>query len=207
MHADAWGALGGEPLLSPDLQDVLKIARASGIADKIQLYTNGLLLPKQPDSLWGLVDFIRLAVYEGKHTPESIDWIVRKCADHGVDLEMAEAGPNFRPCFEPVVPPPDEIVEKFNTCFMRWNCRAVNDGYFFTCSVVQSISRLVQKIPYKVDGILIETTNEAELQTYLERTTPIEACKDCAGWDRAPNIKWSEERDPEAWSRKSGRAL
>ena len=46
--------LGGEPLLHPDIADVIRIVRTCFTADHtlIKLVTNGLLLKNMPESFW-----------------------------------------------------------------------------------------------------------------------------------------------------------
>jgi MoaA/NifB/PqqE/SkfB family radical SAM enzyme len=44
--------LGGEPLLHPHITDVLDISRKYFPVDRIYIVTNGILLPKQPESFW-----------------------------------------------------------------------------------------------------------------------------------------------------------
>ena len=65
FHSDELRIVGGEPLLHPQLLDFLREARRINVADRIVLYTNGVLLYKASVELWQLVDEIYLSVYPG----------------------------------------------------------------------------------------------------------------------------------------------
>jgi len=58
FHSDELRIVGGEPLLHPQLLDFLREARRINVADRIVLYTNGVLLYKASVELWQLVDEI-----------------------------------------------------------------------------------------------------------------------------------------------------
>ena len=55
--------LGGEPLLHPDLIEIINVVRSSGISDRIRVVTNGRLLHKMPDQFWKDVDEVHVSLY------------------------------------------------------------------------------------------------------------------------------------------------
>ena len=57
--------LGGEPLLHPSIVDVIAAARQAQVAERIEVWTNGLLLPRVDPAFWGMVDSIRISLYPG----------------------------------------------------------------------------------------------------------------------------------------------
>lgn len=202
VHADRWGALGGEPLLHSLLVDILHIVRSSGICDQIEVWTNGLLVPKMPDDFWRSFDILVLSVYEGKHSDLSLEWIDVKCRRENVELVIKDERTwhNFRTNLEPV--PTDAIATKlkFDGCFFRQFSRVANNGYFYMCCCVGAgMPRLLQGRPEGSDGIAIEGLTEAALEAYLTRTEPLGCCTICAGRDTAKPVEWREERDPEKW--------
>lgn len=213
LHTYAWGALGGEPLLHPDIVDILLIARESGIADKIEVWTNGLLLHKMPLYFWSYptpMDVIVLSVYEDKHDDKSLNWIRDKCKDNGIDLEIKDERTwhNFRSNLEEVPTDEDGTKLKFDNCFFRQFSRVASQGYFYTCCCSPNIPILLQGKEKGTDGVLIEGLTEQELNDYLTRSEPLGCCSICAGRETAKEIKWSEERDHMKWIEKSkGRML
>jgi lipopolysaccharide biosynthesis glycosyltransferase len=77
--------LGGEPLLNPQCADFLQLARSCFPKGDILLVTNGLLLPKMPDSFYETCRQQRITVAVTPYPiPLDLDAIGRRCADFGV---------------------------------------------------------------------------------------------------------------------------
>jgi cyclic pyranopterin phosphate synthase len=205
LHASVWGALGGEPLLHKSLVEILHIVRDSGICDKIEVWTNGLMLPQMGQSFWRSFDVLVVSIYPGKHTEESLGWIVQKCKDEGVVYSPRDEGANrnFRTLLEETPTSPEETKAKYQGCFFRQFSRVVNNGYFYTCCCAPHMPILLQGREHGADGIAIEGLNERLLRGYLTREEPLEACSMCAGRDTAKPIEWREQRNPDAWIRES----
>ncbi len=205
LHADRWGALGGEPLMSRHVIEILQIVRASKIADKTEVWTNGLLLPRQPTEFWRSFDVLVLSVYPGKHDDDSLALIDGLCRTHGVELVVKDERyhPNFKTMLEEVPTDRAHTVAKFKGCFFRHFSRVANFGYFFTCCCAPHLPMLVQNRPFGSDGIRIEGLEETELQAYLTRSEPLGACTICAGRDTAKNLVWHEQKDPAKWLNES----
>lgn len=209
LHADAWGALGGEPTLHPQLPAILREVRASGIANTIEVWTNGIALSKMKGDFWGAVDRIVLSRYAGKLEDSYVYSIEGVCRDTGTELRIMDERkhPNFKTLFEPV--PTDAVATKakFDGCFFRQFSRVVNEGYFYTCCCAPHMPVLVQGRPVGSDGIPVDGITEAQLRAYLERSEPLGACSICAGRDTAVNVQWSEEKQPALWLQKSGQLV
>lgn len=201
MHADAWGALGGEPLLHTDLSAILRIVRASGVCDTIEVWTNGILVPKMKADFWRSFDVLVLSVYEGKHDDASLQWITDKCKDEGVELVVKDERTwhNFRTLLEREPTDTAATKRKYDECFFRSFSRVANDGYFYTCCCAPHMPMLVQGREQGADGVLIDGLTEDGLQAYLTREEPLGACTICAGRDTAVPLVWSEEKDPAKW--------
>jgi hypothetical protein len=201
LHAEKWGALGGEPLLHKDLCTILDIARASKIADAIEVWTNGLLVAKMPDRFWRSFDHLVHSLYPGKQTEAEIQWIVDACAANGVTYVPKDERrvPNFRTMLEPVPTDAAATAAKFQTCFFRHFSRSATRGFVFTCCCGPHIPSLIQGQRFGTDGIAIAGLTESALRAYLDRTAPLGACTVCAGRDTALPLVWREERDPAKW--------
>lgn len=205
LHADRWGALGGEPLLHRQVIEILEIARASKVADKTEVWTNGLLLPRQPTAFWRAFDILVLSVYPGKHDDDSLGWIARRCEDEGVELVVKDERyhPNFKTMLEEVPTGRAATIAKFRGCFFRHFSRVANFGFFYTCCCAPHLPMLVQNREFGSDGIRIENLEEAELRAYLTREEPLGACTICAGRDTAKNLVWHEQKDAAKWLKES----
>lgn len=202
IHVPRWGALGGEPTLHRGLTELLQVARASGVADRTEVWTNGLLLPKMAPAFWKAFDILILSVYEGQHDEDSLAWIRTKCADEGVILEVKDERikHNFRTLLEPV--PTDAVTtkKKYRECFFRGFSRAANYGFFFTCCCAPHMPLLLRGEPYGTDGIPITADmTENDIRGYLNQEEPLASCAQCAGRATAKPIPWHEERIPLKW--------
>jgi GTP 3',8-cyclase len=209
LHADAWGALGGEPTLHPELVRILGIVRVSGIADTVEVWSNGISLKKMPPKFWESFDRLVLSRYDGKIDDEHMAWVESRCRDRGVELRVMDErrAPNFKTLLEPAPTNAEETRTKFAGCFFRHFSRVANEGFFYTCCCAPHMPVLIQGRPHGSDGIAIDGITEQSLRAYLERTEPLGACAICAGRDTAVSIQWSEEKRPLEWIRKSGHVV
>ena len=91
FHSDELRIVGGEPLLHPQLLDFLREARRIGVADRIVLYTNGVLLHKASVELWRSVDEIYLSVYPGVRRRLDESECARLCRENVVRLTIYRA--------------------------------------------------------------------------------------------------------------------
>lgn len=205
LTADVWGALGGEPTLHPKLVEILGIVRASGIAPRLEVWTNGIALPKMKDDFWQSFDVLVHSIYPGKQTEEELAWIQRRCQEVGVEYSPRDErnNHNFKTLLEPWRTNEADTKAKFAGCFFRHFSRNASYGYLFTCCCAPHLPALVQGREFGEDGVKIEGLTEAGLAAYLGREEPLGACYDCAGRDTAQNIEWSEEKNPKMWVLKS----
>ncbi len=81
--------LGGEPLLNPQCEDYLHLARNCFPKGEIHLVTNGLLLPKQPDSFYETCRDAQIIISVTPY-PISLDHeaIRRRCESFGVEYRL-----------------------------------------------------------------------------------------------------------------------
>lgn len=208
LHADVWGALGGEPTLNKELVDILHVVRDSRISDAIEVWTNGLTIRKQTATFWRALDTLVVSLYPGKVTNDDVAWMEAKCKDEGVVFSPRDERnrPNFQNMLDPLGPTQPSLTrQKFDRCFFKSFSRVVNRGFFFTCCCAPHLPMLLQDQPFGTDGISLEGLTEDALRSYLTRTTPLGACTICAGRDApaARSIAWGEEREPLRWIARS----
>ncbi len=201
-HFATWAAIGGEPLLHRGLVDILRAARASKVADRIEVWTNGLRLRQMGADFWRSFDILVLSVYEGKLTDDDLRWVLSRCSDEGIDLEVKDerVRRNFRALFEAEPTNEARTLDKFRRCFFRQYSRVANWGYFFTCCCAPHMPRLIHGAPLGTDGVAIDGLTEDGLRAYLERAEPLSVCSICAGGDELGHkVAWHEEREPLRW--------
>jgi organic radical activating enzyme len=88
FHSDELRIVGGEPLLQPQLLEFLREARRIGVADRIILYTNGVLLHQASAELWQSIDELYLSVYPGVRRRLDESECARLCRENGVKLTV-----------------------------------------------------------------------------------------------------------------------
>ena len=125
---------GGEPLLNPRLVELAQVARASGIAPRVQLTTNGLLLARQPDELFQAFDRIQVSWYTSAPVSETaIARFTERCDHFKVELEV-------RICstFQTMTPPgrlsAEQARDVFGRCWLRHRCHTLRDGRLYSCT-------------------------------------------------------------------------
>src|SRR5262245_61756118 len=64
-HVFEFQLTGGEPLLHPKLVEIVDTIRASGIADKITVISNGELLHQTPEAQWSNIEKFGVSIYPG----------------------------------------------------------------------------------------------------------------------------------------------
>ncbi|MDB6367468.1 radical SAM protein [Photorhabdus bodei] len=187
-HASYVKIMGGEPLLNPNLLELIKAAASSGIADEILLTTNGTLLHKAPEELWEIIDSLELSLYPSRlPNEEKIESFKSKAASHKVKL-LINYYDNFRFSYSEKRNEDFPLVQDvYDTCKMAhfWHSHTVIDGWFFLCP--QSVFIPQQGIAggwnSEVDGLRIssEPGFVESLYKFLTRSQPLKACEYCLG--------------------------
>lgn len=190
-HAEEFRLVGGEPLLHPQLLDFIKVARESGVGDKIKIYTNGQLLHTMADEFWALTDVLWVSTYPGIRRRMSDEAIAAKCAEHGTLLDLRPTITEFnRSVINNPVEDHDLVSRIFSQCKManEYSCFSIYEGMFFRCSVSPFMqARLSMKgIDFpgpEVDGIRIHGNPRLrdDLEARVRSKEPLRACTYCLG--------------------------
>jgi organic radical activating enzyme len=187
-HTRLLRILGGEPLLHPDILDVLTAARDSGIADRIEIATNGLLLPRQKPRFWESVDAVRISLYPGRSLKQhQLDKCIGQARQHGVVLRYRRYQAFQESYSEQGTDDPALVKKIYVTCnhVHRWRCHTVANGWFFKCAQSYMMPRgmsLGLQTAHR-DGIRIDTAPDFRdrLLAYLTSPEPLSACRNCLG--------------------------
>lgn len=181
--------LGGEPLLHPELIQVIKAIRQSGISERIQICTNGKLLLKMPDIFWEQVNEISLSLYPGQEPGyNDIKKIQSKAKNFNVSLSLSHFD-NFRESYTELGTTDTQLVRRiYSTCKIVhiWRCHTVADGYFYKCPLSFLIPKVISNENPKLnhqDGIKITDSSEfgGNLLDYLQSSNPLLSCNHCLG--------------------------
>ena len=199
---------GGEPLLHPNLVEVIDAIRSSGISDYIQVATNGQLLAEMPDLFWQKVDSLYVSIYPDKKVnSENLKIFKQKARAYNVSFQHFYFD-NFRDSYSEVGTKDTNLVERiYSTCKIAhtWKCHTVSEGYFYKCPRSLFLPKVINNDflkPYN-DGIKITDSPEfaKDLLTYLESTKPLSSCYYCLGnvgklfaHEQKPHAKWRQQQ-------------
>jgi GTP 3',8-cyclase len=172
--------VGGEPLLHPALADCAEVARRSGVAPRISVTTNGLLLARAPDALFAAIDAITISLYPAPALPaEHIAEIEARAARFSVALNWKRQD-EFVQMDRPHPAGEEESRAVFADCWLRERCHVVRDGTFYTCTRPSHVRALTGE-DVTSDGVLLDELDVGTLLTYLQREAPLAACAACFG--------------------------
>ena len=196
-HANVLKILGGEPLLHPNLLDVIMAARESQVAEKLEIWTNGLLLPRMERRVWETVDSVRISLYPGRSLKQhQLDRCIDLAHQHNVPLRYKRYQAFQESFSEPGTDDPSLVKKIYATCneAHRWRCHTVANGWFFKCPQGYFIPRGMsfgQEATYR-NGIKIEDSPDFRdrLLSYLKSPEPLPACRNCLG----SSGKWFEHQ-------------
>ncbi|MCX4240438.1 radical SAM protein [Paraliomyxa miuraensis] len=181
--------VGGEPLLHPELLELLRVVRRSGIAPRVSLTTNGLLLTRMPDACWEELDAMTISRYP---RPSLSDAAVRAIEDKaqrfGVRLNWKQQDRFVTMSVPGRRDDEGETARIHARCWIRERCHLVYEGRFYTCTRPMHLGRwLGPAHDLRDDGVELHDSTPRTLLAYLHRELPLQACAHCAGGD-APMV-------------------
>ncbi len=178
--------VGGEPLLHPEIVELAAVARRSGVAPRISLTTNGLLLPRMPDALYAELDALTISRYPTPTLPAAlVAEVEAKAARFGVRLNWKQQDafvtmslPAPRDAGDP------ETAAVWSRCWLRERCHLVQDGRVYTCTRPVHLQALLGPThDLAADGLPLAGCTPEALLAYLRREPPLASCAHCAGGD------------------------
>jgi organic radical activating enzyme len=196
-RADTVRLLGGEPLLHPDLEAIVDVVRRSGIAERIRIVTNGVLLPRMPRRLWESVDVVEISLYPGSELEaEQLERCREEANAAGTQLVAARVR-MFRESYsETGTTDPELIGRIYRTCAIAhvMRCHTVANGVFYKCPQSYFLPKLLGQPD--VDGVVLEEPDLGRrLRAYLASSEPLAACGNCLG---SSGRRFAHEQTPRA---------
>lgn len=186
---------GGEPLQHPQLLDFLRVAKDVGIANRLVIITNGVLLHKAPEELWDLIDGMWISIYPGVKFRFEWDWIQQMADEHQVWIWRKET-PEFSERLLVEEIQNEEFVKMvFQNCELAHleSCHTIHEGRYYMCapSVYMEPRLALRGNDFKnreADGVAIHDNPNLyeDLDNLIRRQEePLEACRFCLGsWAR-----------------------
>jgi organic radical activating enzyme len=189
LHAHDLRMGGGEPLLHPQVAAFFEVARASGVAERLTLVTNGLLLHKAPPRLWALIDGIYLSRYPGVALPEPLSFYEAMARQHGVFFDAADQSVFLHTLLNQRIDDRALVEAVYRECKMtgEWWCHTVHEGRYYKCSIAPfsraRMARLGVRYRPEDDSVTLHSnpTLREDLARLLGRREPLSACDFCLG--------------------------
>lgn len=199
--------LGGEPLLHPNVVSFFPITRAYFPKTNIELYTNGILLPRQTDEFWKACIENNITIAITKY-PVNFDYdqLQMILEDKGISFFYVNPEPIKSSWHFPldITGSQNEIIS-YKLCKMAGKCIFLKDGILYPCTVPGNIIHFNRffgtDIPLsKQDGInIFETDSADEILDFL--CTPIPFCKYCDSKNRRKGLEWKQtQKDIKEWT-------
>lgn len=131
--------LGGEPLMHPDIIQILEYYRQCFPCSEIDLCTNGLLIPKMEDNFWACIKKNRISIHVSGYKPvykmlNRIDAILK---EHAIEYVILKRDRFFKYYTESDI---HDMNWNFDNCIAS-GCYEVYRGNIFTCSAVIAFQR------------------------------------------------------------------
>jgi len=194
--------LGGEPLLHPEINNCLIIARKYFKRAKILLITNGILLPAEPDNFWKICKKNNIVLSISQY-PISIGLNEIKEKGKLFGTKLIFNSNNIFGHFRIDVNGKQNEIENINMCYESKNCNCLDNGKIFLCYIPACIDTFNKKfnlnIPVSKDDYIdiYESNSIQEIMDFLKKPVPF--CKYCDVKNRN-NIDWGiSKRTIEEW--------
>jgi organic radical activating enzyme len=194
LVADVVKIMGGEPLLHPELPAILRVLRASGIGERVRLFTNGLLLAGMPDAFWEALDELTISNYASAPVKPAVLAMVRARANRHDFVLNVKPVDEFTQVLSPrYQADAARVQETYDRCWLRHRCLVVRQRRFYMCTRAAYADDFLHRVAHEAppepldragDGIAIDDPElGSALAAYLERSEPLGACRYCFGGD------------------------
>lgn len=189
--------IGGEPLLYPNLKELVNIIKSKKPSQKACLITNGTLFEKTDDSIIRLFDRIKVSLYANVLTEKQKQEIEFRCKRNQIPLSFLKMN-NFREVFCKEKKEYNDLDHKKCSQYKRLYCYSY--GHFFLCTSAHSINKIIHnKI---IDGVSLSDTNAIEnIKKHFLCNTKYNACHFCKEmenifrpWSQATRDEWMTEK-------------
>lgn len=195
VHFQRIQMVGGEPTLHKELPEMMRVARASGIANEVMVITNGSLLKRMPDEFWQELDTLQLSIYPNL-APDIPEFAEQKCAEFGkpfYSTRYTEFHRQFRDN-------PNDGAH-FKDCHWKSDCYSCHNGRFHLCPQSIFFPKNFMGLEEGVDGLSLEGITDESFAAFLERKEPLNACRICMANEMKPR-PWAEAKRSE-WLERS----
>jgi len=186
IHARTLRVIGGEPLLHPSLLSILSQIKDLSIADSVELWTNGILLNRLPESIWKTIDGVIISRYPEVELNWDISLLQEFSNKHSVWFYIRDCS-HFK-WSNTITRIKDLSLAKIlhANCRESVSCHTIRNGKFYKCvqSAFSYDRLLASGIKTYDDGVQINGRPEKvkkKIINHLWSRSPLNACYYCLG--------------------------
>jgi len=186
--------LGGEPLLHPDIINILKISRKALPYSQIELVTNGLLLDKMPEEFFQTLYKNKISVEISNYPPtqNKIKQLKEMLSSFKIKYSVTPMIMNFTANLNPKGTSDQE--KTFKNCRHRRCTILRNDNIYICpiCAYIDSYNNYFNKNIPLPKGINIYSNSAKQILKHLRKSE--ETCRYCT--NVANYVNWSCSNNP-----------
>ncbi len=199
--------LGGEPLLHPNLYELIKIARNLFKLTDIYLVTNGILILSQKEEFWNMLKEYKIRLTP-TYYPIDVDYdkIEKTCKEKGILYkEFANRNGNTYWKHPIDLEGKQNPTDNFINCWVANWCVTLKKGKLYTCTNpphIEHFNKYFNKNVEVTDRDCIDiykTDNLQEILNFLSK--PIPFCRYCNVKNRSEHETWAiSKKDISEWT-------
>lgn len=201
LKAETVRIVGGEPLLHSDLYSLICAVRESGIAEKICLVTNGILLGQAGEKILSSLDEIQVSLYPlSEQVVRQIYKYIEKAETVCKKVKVLQYSSFREPIANNITKDTSLCKKIYETCQIAHvlRCITVDRGFLYRCPQSMALMRAEGAKGKESDRLEIKAIQKIEDVLYfLENNNPIESCAKCLG--AVGNIFEHEQVHKESW--------
>ncbi|PKN37708.1 MAG: hypothetical protein CVU62_08265 [Deltaproteobacteria bacterium HGW-Deltaproteobacteria-2] len=196
------GVMGGEPLLHPQLKEILISTRLSFPKTLIELLTNGILLLKQDEDFWRICREQNIIIANTRY-PINLDYKAMKetAATHGVMFEYGRGTEKFpRYSYKKTldIEGNQNPTKSFIECFGDNMYPLLMEGKLYGCTIAPNVRHFNKRFGTNMkleDGDFLDIYSiekVSELLNFIGNPKPF--CRYCDISNRSYGNKWERSR-------------
>jgi hypothetical protein len=200
--------IGGEPLLHPDICNVLRIARKCLPESKLDLMSNGLLIPKMNEEFWQALNDLNIGLMVTKY-PINFDYDAceKLALEKGIVISYGALPEPVKTTSHLTIKDENEFnpYQMYMKCDHANECVVLREGRMYTCPFAANIhqyNKYYNKHIPSQDSVSIDiygVDNWGAVEEYLKR--PNKMCGHCDRYNMKYNIPWAvSKRNVKEWT-------
>ena len=183
--------MGGEPLLHPDILEIIQMTRNDWPDSSVELITNALLIPKMSEAFFTVLRDHKINVTASRHFDDTefnrlFDRGIKFLIDHGIQPNVSQSGQWWRKYYrldeEGHAAPYRSVPEKaWQNCFVKNRCTTLLDNKLYRCPQLACAHYAVQKgyltsewQPVLGYQPLLPDCSREDLETFLRQGASLE---------------------------------